>query len=173
MQIQADDIGHLGGEGRIPTDLVGPREMRLQAMRAQEVGDAATGAADDLAQQPRRPSAPSRRRGGQRQLEDLLDGLGRHGVIAAPRLRLIAEPVDTGLHKPPSNPRDRLRRQIELNRNVDPAGSRSTQQNDARPTDEARGGGRAGDHRLQLHLLFAGDSHAEGSMCHPQNRSHA
>jgi hypothetical protein len=44
----------------------------------------------------------------------VLDGLGRDRMVAAARLRLIAQSVDAGLHEPTPSPRDRLRRQIEL-----------------------------------------------------------
>jgi hypothetical protein len=40
----------------------------------------------------------------------------------------------------------------------------------ARRTTPAGADGRATN--LQLLLLLTGDSHAEGSMCHPQNRSY-
>jgi hypothetical protein len=49
-------------------------------------------------------------RGRQRQLQDLIDGRGWHGMIATARLRLIAQPVDAGLDKSPPNARDRLGR---------------------------------------------------------------
>ena len=45
VEVESDDIADLGGEGRVATDLVRPHQMRLQAVRAQDVGDAATGAA--------------------------------------------------------------------------------------------------------------------------------
>ena len=94
-------------------------------------------------------------------------------MVAAAGLRLIGQPVDAGLDEPTPNPRHRFRRQVQLHRDVDPAGPRGAQPDDASAPDDAGRGRRTGEQRLQLLLLLAGDLHAEGSMRHPQNRSHA
>lgn len=146
--------------------------MRLQAVRSQDVGDAATGAADRPGEQPRRPAAPPGWRGRQRQLRDPLDDRGWNGMVATPRLRLSLEPVDTRLHEPSPHPRHRDRREVELHRDVDPAGPCGTQQNHAGAPHHVGRRSSSSDQRLQLLLLLAGDSH-EGSMRHPQTRSHA
>ena len=150
VEVEPDDIGDLGGKGRIPAHFVGAHEMRLQAVRAQDVGDAATGAADRVGQQPGRPPAAPGRRRRQRQLHDLLDGVGGHRVVAAARFRLVEQPVDARLHEPPPNPRDRFGRQVELRRDLDAADPGRTQENDARAAHHARRRRRAGDQGLQL-----------------------
>jgi hypothetical protein len=94
VEIQPDDIRDLSGKGRVSAHLKGPSQMRPDAVRTQDVGHAATGAADRVGQEPGRPpTAPGRRRR-QRDLHDLLDGVGGHRVVAADRFRPVLQPVD-------------------------------------------------------------------------------
>jgi hypothetical protein len=69
-------------------------------------------------------------------------------MVAAARLRLIQQAVDARLHEPTPNPRHRFRREVELHRDVDPAGAGGTQENDASPAHDAGRGRRAGDECL-------------------------
>ena len=64
LEVEPDDIGDLGGEGRIPTHFERPHEMRLQAVRAENVGDlAADVAAHGSQTDGRRRFGSHRRRG--------------------------------------------------------------------------------------------------------------
>ena len=125
VEVEPDDIGDLGGKGRIPAHFVRAHEVRLQAVRAEDVGDAATGAADHVGQEPGRPpTAPGRRRR-EGELDDLLDGR-RTGTAWSrrPAFGRSNNPSTPASHEAPPNPRHRFRRQVELRGDLDAADPR-------------------------------------------------
>jgi hypothetical protein len=72
VEVQADDILHLLREGWVLADLVRAHQVRLEAVRSQDLGDRRAGQLELLRQQARRPPRPARRRRGQRRLNDPL-----------------------------------------------------------------------------------------------------
>ena len=94
-------------------------------------------------------------------------------MVVAARFRLIAQPVDAGLDKPTSRsarpPPGTYRVGIAMSIPARPP-RHSAESPEPRRTTPAGAEGRAIS-CLQLLLLCSGDSHAEGNMCHPQNRS--
>ena len=102
----------LAAKGRIPAHLICAHEVGLQALRAEDVGHAAAGAADRLSEEPGRPPAASRRRRREGELDDSLDGLGGDRVVASSRLRSIGQALDARVHKAPPDPRHGFPRQV-------------------------------------------------------------
>ena len=130
VEVQADDISDLGRECRILTHFVGAREVWLYAVGSQDIGDTAAREPDRLAQETGRPPTSPSRRGRQSELHDCLDGLSRHRVVPAAGLRTVQQPVNALPRKSSSDPRYRLRRQVEPRRDVHARFARRAPEND-------------------------------------------
>ena len=114
-EVEPDDIGHLGGKGRIPAHLVGAREMRLDAVGPQDVGDAAAGAPDDGAQRGASSTGCAPPAGAR--VRDCRICSTVSGGTAWSRRPVFGtvdqEPVHARLHEAAPDPRHGFRRQVE------------------------------------------------------------
>lgn len=158
MEVEPDDIRDLGRKRRIATHLVGAGEVWLEPVGAQDIGDTAAGPPDRLAQQASRPPAASGRRRGQRELHNLLDRVGRNGMVPPARLRTIPHDVHALAQEPAPDARYRFGGQVEPRRDVHATDTRGAQENHPRAANDARGCRRAADDGFQQLLLLASGS---------------
>ena len=99
VQVEADDVLHLGGELRIVRQLEGPDPVRLQAVRRPDPLHAAMADPGRLGHRPASPVRRLARRFGERHLDDPFDRGRRQGRLAAGPGGLLQQAIDTGVHE--------------------------------------------------------------------------
>lgn len=112
------------------TNLPGTRRSRSATPPPENVSAGDLSTKVHSLQEPGRPPASPSRRGRQGALHDFLNGLSRHRVVPAAGLRTVTQPVNSLPRKSSSDPRYRLRRQVEPRRDVHARFARRAPEND-------------------------------------------
>lgn len=108
IQVEPDNVLHFGRELPIATHFVGAHEVRFHVASPQTIRHRAAGDPESLRQQPRRPTRPSGRRWRHRQIDDLVDHLGRKRVALAAHSGLLGQPLHSTVEEAPAYPRNAL-----------------------------------------------------------------
>ena len=169
VEVQPDDILHLGREVRVATDLVRPHQVGLEAVASKHVRDAACRQAHLLGQQSRRPPATPSRRRRHRELNQTSRRLGRNRVVRATRLGTLCQPRHALGAESRADHRHVFRRQIEAQGDLPPRHPLVAQQNNPCSANQARRLGRPSHDAPQLVPLLVRQLDLDGVSHAPAN----
>jgi hypothetical protein len=137
VEIEADDVADLVNEQRVFGKLPRPLAMGLQPERPPDPRDRGLVESDLGSHRPRRPMRRALRSALER-LGDHLFDLGVGDLSRLPRPRLVQQPVEPKLNKPPAPQRHRVAMNAQPSSNLGVALASRARQHDPRPQRQRR-----------------------------------